>query len=207
MTDDELRARLRSADPAADLEPTPPERVARLLEDVMDHPTDTIETIETPAGPTRHRVLTGLAAAAVVAVLAGVGFALLPGNDDPPEPPSAAPDASSTTVSAPAATAGKCMVPSPEVLGAAEIAVDATVTSVVDGEVTLTVQHWYAGPETDQLVVTAPPESLQALIGAPDLEAGQRYLLAANDGQLMVCGFSGPADPERSSLYTTAFGG
>ena len=33
--DDELRARLRAADPASSLPPADPERVARLLEDVM----------------------------------------------------------------------------------------------------------------------------------------------------------------------------
>ena len=205
--DDELLARMRAVDPAADLEPAPPERVAQLLEDVMDHPTDTIEHPAAAAGvPGRRRALTWVAAAAAVAVIGGVAFAMLP-REDPGAPPSATPEVTATSVSAPGAVAGKCMVPSPEVLGTAEIAVDATVTTVVDGEVTLAVQRWYAGPGTDELVVTSPPEALQALIGAPDLREGQRYLLAANGGQLMVCGFSGPADTDRSSLYTAAFGG
>ncbi len=224
--DHELLARLRAADPAADLEPAPAKGVARLLEDIMEHPTtDTGATAATTpdsaapadragdlasaAGPGRRRVVPWLVAAAAVAILATVGFTLNRGGDSPSAPPAAAgqAEATSTSISAPAAAAGKCLMPTAETLGSAELAVDGTVTDLAGDEVTLAVHHWYAGTATDELVVTSPPASLQALIGAPDLVVGQRYLLAANNGQLMVCGFSGPFDTDRSSLYTAAFGG
>lgn len=253
--DDVLLARLRAADPAADLPPAAPERVRRLLEDVMKNPVDQVSTPDSataapkaadpsaaastagprvgskgspkdgpepgsagdgpsaaPSGPARSRwsrALPWLAGAAAAAMVAIAGFSLMAQRvEAPSQPPSvAAPEPSSTTVAAPAAAPGRCVPPSAEVLAGAELAVDATVTEVVGDQVTLMVNQWFAGTPTDELVVTAAPASLQELIGAPDLQQGQRYLLAANGGQLMVCGFSGPFDSERSTLYTTAFGG
>ena len=66
---DELRARLRAADPASSLPRPDPDRVARLLEDTMSHP----QTPESGADGTRQRSpLTWLAAAAAVVIIAGV---------------------------------------------------------------------------------------------------------------------------------------
>lgn len=215
--DDALLARLRAADPAADLPPAEPERARRLLEDVRKQPRDPGEPPSSapspaPSGPTRSRwsrALPWLAGAAAAAMVAIAGFSLMAQRvEAPSSPPSvAAPEPSSTTVAAPAAAPGRCLPPSAEVLAGAELAVDATVTEVAGDQVTLTVNQWFAGTPTDEVVVTAAPASLQELIGAPDLQQGQRYLLAANGGQLMVCGFSGSFDSERSTLYATAFGG
>lgn len=245
--DDVLLARLRAADPAADLPPAAPERVRRLLEDVMKNPVDQVSTPDSataasgagskdsakdgstrgpearpagdgpsiaPSGPARtrwSRALPWLAGAAAAAMVAIAGFSLMAQRVEAPsqQPSVAAPEATTTTttVAAPAAAPGRCVPPNAELLADAELAVDATVTEVAGDQVTLTVNQSFAGTPTDELVVTAVPASLQELIGAPDLQQGQRYLLAANGGQLMVCGFSGPFDSERSTLYTTAFGG
>jgi hypothetical protein len=212
LEDRDLLARMRAADPAADLEPVSPERVTQLLEDVMEHPTQTDETPQTAHRPETARArrawLPWLGGAAAAAVLAVAGFAVMgPGGDAPGTPPAAAPVVTWTTVGAPAATDARCMVPSAETLRTAELAVDATVTGVDGSQVTLTVDRWYAGTPTDELVVTSPPEALRQLIEAPELEVGQRYLLAANGGQLVVCGFSGPYDADRAALYAEAFGG
>ena len=43
------------------------------------------------------------------------------------------------------------------------------------------------------------------LIQSIELEKGVRYLLAAEDGQLIVCGFSGGYDAELAALYDNAF--
>lgn len=233
--DDDLLARMRAADPAADLPPAAPESVSRLLEDVMKHPVDHVSSPDpaaaassgaasttgpaaagspnsAPAGPAPSRwsrALPWVAGAAAAAMVAIAGFSLMAQRVEPPaqQPTVAAPGPTTTTVTAPAAAPGRCVPPSPEVLAGAELAVDATVTEVAGDQVTLTVNQWFAGTPTDELVVTAVPASLQDLIGAPDLQQGQRYLLAANAGQLVVCGFSGPFDSERSTLYTAAFGG
>lgn len=148
-----------------------------------------------------------LVAAVAVLVVAVGGFALTRDHEAAEAPPVVEPAVSSTTVSAPDAASTRCAMPTPELLSGVDVAVDATVRAVEDGRVRLAVQKWYAGTPTEELVVTAPPDALQELIGAPDLRIGQRYLLAAKDGELMVCGFSGPIDPDRSTLYTTAFGG
>ncbi len=233
--DDDLLARMRAADPAAALPPAAPERVSRLLEDVMKHPVDHVSSHDSPAAsssgaaPTTtpaaaggangapvgaprsrwSRALPWVAGAAAAAMVAIAGFSLMAQRVEPPaqQPAVAAPEPTATTVTAPAAAPGRCVPPSPEVLAGAELALDGTVTEVTGDQVTLTVNQWFAGTPTDELVVTAVPAALQSLIGAPDLQQGQRYLLAANAGQLMVCGFSGPFDSERSTLYTTAFGG
>lgn len=48
MTDDDLRARLRDADPAARLAPLSPDRTARLLEETMSTEVATPPTVARP---------------------------------------------------------------------------------------------------------------------------------------------------------------
>lgn len=212
MSDDELFARLRSADPAGSLPAADPDRVARLLEDAMTHDTMT-ESRETGI---RHRgPLTWLVAAAAVVLIAGAGI-LTFGNlgDDPATPPTAGADPSAgpadptvTELALPAATAGRCLVPNARSLSGAAYAVDADVTSVTDGVATLDATEWYAGEPTDQVRVAQSDADLQALIGAPAFEVGQRYLVAGTDtGRVMVCGFSGPYSADLAALYSRAFG-
>ncbi len=156
--------------------------------------------------PRARTAVSWLVTAAAVLVVGVAGFALSR-DDEPAVPPSVAePAASSTTIGAPDPASTRCVAPTPELLSGVDVAVDATVRAVEDGKVRLSVQKWYAGTPTEELVVEAPPDTLEELIGAPDLQVGQRYLLAARAGELMVCGFSGPLDPDRSTLYTAAFG-
>ncbi|MGH3308517.1 MAG: hypothetical protein ACRDOX_12610, partial [Nocardioides sp.] len=85
---DELRARLRAADPASSLPRPDPDRVARLLEDTMSHP----ETAESRDDPARQRSpLTWLVAAAAVVIIAGVGAFVFMNREDPGTP-AAGPD-------------------------------------------------------------------------------------------------------------------
>ena len=205
MNDDDVTRRLRAADPAAALPPAGPERVARLLEDTMDDRT-------TPTGSLRS-LLPWLAAAAAVVLVAVLGFQTL-GNDPAPtatDSPSAPSSEQATTqtleVGNGAATAGKCLPPSAEYLSPATTAFSGEVTGLQDGLATLTVDTWYAGDETDQVVVRAPSEDMQALLSAVSFEEGGRYLVAANDTAVMVCGFSAPYDESLAAMYAEAFGG
>lgn len=207
--DDELRARLRAADPASSLPPADPSRVARLLEDTMSNDTTTPVVPESRETGARSRgPLTWLVAAAAVLLIAGVGIFGLTGRDSgTPQVPSAAPGRSVTTLHAPAAGAtGKCMVPNARVLSTQGVAVDATVASISDGVVTLVPTHFYAGDPTDVVKVEAPSADLQALIGATEFEQGGRYLVSATDGTVTVCGFSGPWSRDLAALYQQAFG-
>jgi hypothetical protein len=200
--DDELLARLRAADPAASLPPVDDDRLLRLLEDAMSHDTMT-ETRET--GPRHRSPLTWLVAAAAVLLIAGVGvFALLDRDPTTPAPPAAA-GPTATELTLPATTPGRCMVPNAQALAQAAVAAEAQVVSVAGDQVTLDVSRWYAGEETDQLVVTAAERP--ALVGTVDFEDGARYLVAGNrDGDVMVCGFSDRWSEDLAALYAEAFG-
>ncbi len=206
VTDDELLARLRDADPAATLPADDPDRVARLLEDTMSPETDTLT--REPGTPGRGP-LTWLVAAAAVLLIGAAGMSTLVGGDDTVTPPSAGEaDPTVTTLTLPTGTPARCMVPSARLLSNAAFAVDAEVVAVSGGVATLDASQWYAGEPTDEVEVDAGSADLSALIGAPEFEEGDRYLVAGNgDGDVMVCGFSGPYSDDLAGLYTEAFGG
>lgn len=213
--DDELFARLRDADPAASLPAADPPRVTRFLEEAMSNDTEFGVTTESRETGTRGRSpLTWLVAAAAVVLIAAAGaFALVDRGSDPVVP-TAGPTAGDTTgdptvteLAMPGTTTGRCMVPNAQLLATAAYAVDAEVVSVADGVVTLQATQWYSGDATDQLVVDQSSTDMQMLVGATDFEEGQRYLVAGtDDGQVMVCGFSGPWTDDLAALYSEAFG-
>jgi hypothetical protein len=201
---DELLARLRAADPAADLAPADPGRTARLLEDAMTHDVETHADQDTPVR--KRSPLAWLVAAAAVLVFAGVGAFAFLGGDDPAVPTAKEPPPSVMTLSARPPSTAKCMVVSPAVLQQQEVAFDGTVSSISDGLVTLDVSHWYLGGDADQVTVQAPPADLQALVLAADFKVGQRYLVSATGGSVTVCGFTAPYSAELAAMYDEAFG-
>jgi hypothetical protein len=205
-----LFARLRDADPSAHLPPAGPDRVARLLEDTMSNDTMT-ESRET--GTRNRSPLTWLVAAAAVALIAAAAaFAFLPRGSDPAtptagsDPTTAAPTVTELTM--PVAAAGRCMVPNARMLQSAAHAFDGTVTGIDQGVVTLQVDQWYAGGESDLVEVDQGSADMAALVLAPRFEVGDRFLVAGSqDGSVMVCGFSGRYTPELADLYAQAFEG
>ena len=235
--DDELRALLRAADPAASLTPADPSRVTRLLEDTMNHVIDQLDVDRQAdgdasggpgVGPRRtgthgRSPLTWLVAAAAVVVIAGVGaFGLtnrggdeLPiAGDGPTTGTSAGPDdpvvvaaVAELTAPAAAATTGRCAVPSAALVATQSVAFQGTVTAITDGVVTLSPSSVFAGKVAPSVDVTATAADLRALIGAAKFEVGGSYLVSATDGRVSVCGLSGPATPRLQQLYSEAFGG
>ena len=197
--DTELFERLRAHDPAASLPPAEPAQVARLLEEAVSHDLDS---------PTRRRTpLTWLVAAAALLVIAGVGvFAVVGGDDEPSVPTAQDPAPTVVELSARPPVAAKCAVPTAEILSLQETAFDGTVSAIADGTVTLDVATWYRGGPADQVTVDAPPTDMQALVQAADFQAGQRYLVSANDGFVTVCGFTAPYSDDLAALYVEAFG-
>jgi hypothetical protein len=205
--DDALLARLRADDPATDLPPADPTRVDRLLEGVMrETSTESSTETSTETGPRTRNPLTWLvAAAAVVLIAAGGVFAVVGGDDEEPPAPTAGSRHVTVALRLPAGAPARCMVPSADVLGRATYAADAEVSVVENGTATLEPSTWYAGDGT-VLEVDAGSADLEALIGAPRFAEGQRYLVAADEqGQVMVCGFSGPYDDRLAQLYAEAF--
>lgn len=203
---DELRERLRAADPAATLPPDDPSRVARLVEDVMS----TEPTTESRETGTRHRSpLTWAVAAAAVLVIAGtgiIGVRALTGDDPPPVgSEQVAPTVTRLDMPETIGTA-KCLVPDAETLSQAEVAFEGTVTRIDGDQVTLTPSRWYAGDPTDEVRVTAPSEQLQRVASAVRFEEGGRYLVSAIGGQVSLCGFSAAYDDRLAAIYQQAFG-
>lgn len=115
-------------------------------------------------------------------------------------------DASVTELRVPGGT-GRCMAPNVRVLRAQEVAFEGTVTQVADGEATLEVSRWFVGEETDLAVVRTPAEGLVSLGYGTELVEGEDYLVSATDGDVTLCGFTGPVTPRLETLYLKAYGG
>ncbi|WP_372728379.1 hypothetical protein [Nocardioides sp.] len=204
---DAVRARLSAADPAALLPSADATQVARLLEHAMttDAPHDEPLTDERRSDHThgRSRLTWAVAAAASALIIGAAVFALVARGGD--EVPVATAEASVTDLTL-QPSANRCMVPTAELLAEQPLAFEGTVQEVGEEEVTLEATRFFAGEASDLVRVETPPSDALALIGFVDFRVGDRYLVSANDGIVTVCGFSGPATPERSALYAEAFG-
>jgi hypothetical protein len=152
--------------------------------------------------------LTWLVAAAAVLLIGGVGaFGLMSRDSGAPGPGSTTADSTVTELSAPVASSARCMVPSAEVLRGQPLAFEGTVQEVTDGRVVLDPTRFYAGDVTDLVTVSDSPADLQALVGAVDFQEGRTYLVSASEGQVSVCGLSGPRSADLAALYAEAFPG
>ncbi|MCO8270185.1 hypothetical protein M1L60_06210 [Actinoplanes sp. TRM 88003] len=187
--DDDLRARLRRADPAADL---PPYDTSHLLETTMT---------ATTTAP-RRPMLTLAAAALVLIAALGTWFLLRPSGD--PAGPVAAPTV--TELTAPG-IAAKCVEPSADRLKeAADFAFAGTVTGVDGGTVTLKVTKVYRGAAADQVRIAQTGDISETMLGSGKFETGKDYLVASARGSMLICGYSGEASaPGLPQLYDTAF--
>ncbi|MCP3421579.1 hypothetical protein [Nocardioides pinisoli] len=158
------------------------------------------------------RLLPALAATLVL-VLSGCGSAddtTATDDTSPTESTSDSPseqDAGTLALTADGSTAGKCAMPSAEVLSTFDTAFEGTVTSVEDGTATLEVEQWYAGGEASTVTVEAPGGSLDDLLMAVDFQEGQTYLVSADGDRVTLCGFTAEVDPELEAMYTEAFPG
>ena len=221
--DDELRALLRGGDPAGSLAPADPAALASLVEDIMSADLDIRPDTDEPASTGRRRTgVTWLVAAAAAAVIAGAGgfaVAQLAGDDSPP--PSAGPETTGTgdgnvTAGAHTPVAGetteltagaepaRCAAPTPAILAKYPQAFQGEVTAIEDGSVTMTATEVYAGDVGETVVVEAPPALIGALVSTVQFEVGGTYNVAVFDGQVSMCGYSGPAG-STADLFQKAF--
>ena len=105
------------------------------------------------------------------------------------------------------AAAGKCAVPSAEVLATFDTAFAGTVTSLQDGTATLEVDEWYAGDEASTVTVQSPTKDLADLLMAVEFEQGKSYLVSADGDRVTLCGFTAEQGPELQAMYDEAFAG
>lgn len=97
-----------------------------------------------------------------------------------------------------------CLAFDPERLAEMPVAFEGTATAVDGDRVTLEVDRWFTGGDSDEVALVAP-QGLEALIGGIAFEEGERYLISANEGQVNYCGFSGEATPELLAGFEEAF--
>lgn len=122
-------------------------------------------------------------------------------------------DAAATTepttleLTVPAAQTGRCMPPNVDNLKAQDTAFEGVVTAVADGTATLEVTESLKGADVDTVTVSAPSQDLQDLLLAVDFEEGGTYLVSSLDGEVSVCGLSGPRDDLLADLYQQAYRG
>lgn len=190
---DDLRRLIRRADPSASLAPLRDDRLTRLTEDTMTR------TDPAPVGARTSR-RGWLVAGGGIVVAAAAGAFLLPMALTPPAAPTRlelAPGGGLTAM---------CAQVTPEVIGQAEDAFRATVTSIEDGVVTLTVDDRFAGDIGDRVEVAQGEDT--AVDGAPIVfQDDTTYLIAATDGVVATCGVSEVDSPELEALYQEAFPG
>jgi hypothetical protein len=98
-----------------------------------------------------------------------------------------------------------CMVFDVETLRAMSPAFGGTVTEVNGNVATIEVTRWYAGGDADTVEIQFTP-GMESLIGTPNFEVGQAYLITATDGVVNGCGYSGLATPEFQAAFAEAFG-
>ncbi|MBL7257553.1 hypothetical protein [Paractinoplanes lichenicola] len=195
--DDDLRSRLRRTDPAAGLTPAAPEDISNLLEKTMT------TAVVRPRFDTRLLTM----AAAVIVLIAAVGGFLVtrPQPSSGPSQPVAAPV--TTELAAPPAANAKCIEPTAAKLKEyADFAFAGTVTGISRGTVTLAVTRVYLGKPVTEVRVAQEGYSSETLMGSGRFENGLDYLVASNEGGILVCGYSGEATaPGLQELYDEAF--
>ncbi|MBI3687043.1 MAG: hypothetical protein HY241_06805 [Actinobacteria bacterium] len=200
-SDDDLRARLSRVDPlptSVPVDPSTSPRVHELLERVMQ--TQMHDQTRTSTG-TRWRKPALVAAAAAAAIALGVG-AVVAASDGPATAPRA-----KTTLALKVAGGGtslqSCAQFSIAVLQGFQMGFGGTVTTVHQGMVTLTVDHWYKGGTADVVTLTATADTVS--LDGVDFIPGRRYLVTAFDGTVNGCGYTGEATAELERLFAEAF--
>ncbi|WP_043663033.1 hypothetical protein [Streptomyces xylophagus] len=204
MNDDELLARLKSADPALTTQAPPPD-INRLVEATLN--TDTaLQSATAVAGTTTvgwaRRHLLGLAAAAALLMVGGGVAGGIMANDDH----NSVAKGPSTPAGALRLTAeggsAKCVEPSPDTLGKYPTLFEGTVTSVNGSTTTFRVDQWLKGGDADTVVLvsdTSIPETLT-------FSEGDHYIVGATkDGVVPPCGANG-ADAATIREFRQAFG-
>lgn len=203
MNDDEgpdgaeamLLQRMQTADPARTFHPAD-----SWMPDLMEA---AMSTTPVESKSSLRRWAPAIAAAASVAVLGGTAYAVLGGSD-----PAGSPGSTVTMLAMPAGSGtsmNSCLPFDAQYLRDMPVALSGTATKVGDDGVTLDVDRWYAGGDADVVRLANYDVSTVSLDGFL-FEPGSRYLIAATEGTVNLCGFSGPWSQDLADAYDEAFG-
>ena len=147
------------------------------------------------------------AALGVVALVLAIAFGSWLVRDDETSGSASNGDGQVLQLAMPAQEAGRCAPVQAKSLAKAESAFDGEAVEVTDETVTIAVSEWYAGEAEATQVRLDLRQAPASLAGQFAFEKGRRYLVAANDQAVLVCGFSGPYSAELEQVYQDAFPG
>jgi hypothetical protein len=209
--DEQLRALLAELDPvglAVPVDSVTGPRAQELLERIMQT-TDEPTMLDAEHGRSRWRRPALMTAAAAAVVALGVGTAVVAANtgDNDSGPSTRPPTTLALSVPGGGPTLSSCLMFDVNVLRSMPVAFGGTVTAADAGKVTLKVDHWYKGGDADQVTVAQPDGQTSVALDGVEFEQGKSYLVAATEGTVNGCGFSGPASAELEQSYEQAFGG
>jgi hypothetical protein len=205
MNDDELRARLRAADPAQRDAPA---------ESWIDELVEATVTVNEQAGQDnrteearrRSRWLVLAVAAAAVAAIAVGGYSVVAGDDGTKDEQQTE-LALTMPANDPNAPIAMCMELTADALRPVETAFAGTATDVTGDQVTLDVDRWYKGGDADVVQLTSSTDAGVLLEGGVEFTEGERYLVTATEGSVNGCGFSGAHTDDLAAIFDEAFGG
>ncbi|WP_327723266.1 hypothetical protein OG920_03715 [Streptomyces europaeiscabiei] len=207
MNDDELLAHLKAVDPALTSNAPLPD-VNRLVEDAITHDTRTHSApsaATVTALPPKRRPGAGrrnlLALAAVAALLVGGGITWgITTNQG--SSPSAGPLALTVEGVDSGAPSAACAKPTVDTLRGNSTAFEGTVTSEAGDRVEFRIDHWYRGGDTTTARLSNDEDWPEGWV----FEAGQHYLVTAENGVVPVCGGTVRATDQDRNLFRQAFG-
>jgi hypothetical protein len=186
-------------------DPLPSLTAAEIKERAMQ----TIESGVESSHPAQHaapwRRPRVLAAAAATVLVLGAGAVFATSGDDPA--PAKKPTTLALSLPDTGSVAGSCIAFDVAFLREMPVAFAGTVTDISADTVTLDVDRWYKGGSADQVAVSLASGQTSAALDGVDFTEGKPYLVAAANGTVNGCGFSGPASAELESAYAEAFPG
>lgn len=206
MNDDELRAHLRTVDPALTSNAPLPD-ISRLVEAAITHDSTTQSApgaaTVTPLSPKRtpgagRRSLLGLAAAAALLGGGGITWGIATNQG---QPPSAGPLALTVKRVDSGTPSAACTEPTIDTLRGSSTAFEGTVISEEGDRVEFRIDHWYRGGDT----TTARLGNDEDWPEGPAFEVGQHYLVTAENGVVPVCGGTIRATDQDRNLFRQAF--
>jgi hypothetical protein len=205
--DQDLLARLRSADPTAGADARPPDVADSWIDELTEATMGrTLEQERPEAEPAAQRRTWAWAGAAAALVLGATAVGIMTGGPETPYVGAGPTQTVMTLALPPAVVAGSCIQFSVDILRPMEVAFSGTASRVDDGSVTLKVDHWYKGGSSNEVKLTTIDRSV-ALDGLIAFEEGKRYLITATNGEVNACGFSSEWTPEMAEAFAEAFGG
>jgi hypothetical protein len=154
--------------------------------------------------PRSITLLVGAAAAVAAGVTIGV-VAINGPHSGVATGTESAPTVTELAMTADTPTMSSCLPFSVDALAAMPVAFSGKVIERDQDHVLLEVDYWYVGGGTDQVDLVAPDMTRTSLGDVFTFAEGGRYLLAATEGTVNYCGFSGTWNPQLAGAYAEAF--